>query len=396
MSTRRLVPTDQRGVALPMAMMALLVLAALVTAFSVLSASEPTIANNQLRTAQARAMAEAGVERAIWALSNPTVTGGLADPLPSPVPAPYDGSQLVMLSVGAAQLGGFRVTVTPAVLGTERNVAAVGWVPSESSTQTRAHQRITAQLAKLRFIEPPCALCVRGDLDISGTSDIDARGDTSCGAKKGTFSTGSTTIQGNGSVYGADGNDTRNQATDMLVNQPVADFDAFAWTSADLDILKSIAKSRGTYYQGAVTFDAGNKLPDGLIFVDTTTGNNITDSTPDSEFASVSIHGNAGTGANNSFRGWIVVNGSLTMSGNIQIDGLIYAVNDLYYSGTGTGRVTGAVMSQNVRDTSVTTVDTTAIGNSLINYNCSAVRTGGGQIPQGWFVKAGSYREVSD
>lgn len=46
MDMRRLVPTDQRGVALPMAMMALLILAALVVAFSVLSASEPTRQSN--------------------------------------------------------------------------------------------------------------------------------------------------------------------------------------------------------------------------------------------------------------------------------------------------------------------------------------------------------------
>ncbi len=51
-----------------MAMLALLILSALVVGFSVLSATEPTIANNQLMVAQARSLAEAGVERAVWAL----------------------------------------------------------------------------------------------------------------------------------------------------------------------------------------------------------------------------------------------------------------------------------------------------------------------------------------
>ncbi|MEK7838438.1 MAG: PilX N-terminal domain-containing pilus assembly protein, partial [candidate division NC10 bacterium] len=96
MDIRRLarILSGQRGIALPMALIALLILTALVVAFSVLSTSEPTIAANHLRVAQARALAEAGVERAVWALTNSTATGGLLDPLPSPVPAPYDGSQL--------------------------------------------------------------------------------------------------------------------------------------------------------------------------------------------------------------------------------------------------------------------------------------------------------------
>ena len=55
---------DQRGVALPLAMLALVVMTVLIIGFSLLSASEPNIANNQLRVAQARAIAEAGMERA--------------------------------------------------------------------------------------------------------------------------------------------------------------------------------------------------------------------------------------------------------------------------------------------------------------------------------------------
>src|SRR5688572_19933712 len=96
MNTRRLVApfADQRGVALPMALMALVIMTALVIAFSVLASTEPTIANNQLRVAQARALAEAGVERALWALTagktiSPAPAGSIAIPMPSPVPAPY-------------------------------------------------------------------------------------------------------------------------------------------------------------------------------------------------------------------------------------------------------------------------------------------------------------------
>lgn len=403
MNLRRLPPmlADQRGVALPMALMTMLILAGLVVAFSVLSASEPTIGANQLRVAQSRALAEAGVERAIWALSHQAAPGGLADPLPAPAPAPYDGGTFVAVSTGGNQIGGFRVTVAAGAAANERSVNAVGWVPTDNAAdaRTKAHQRITATLAKLRFIDPPCALCVRGELEVSGSSSIDARPDTSCGNKAGTFTTGTTTIGGNAAdVWGADGNNNRNQATDILQNQLPATFDQFVYTHADLDVLKSIAKSQGTYYRGAVTFNAGNKLPNGIIFVDTTDGQNITGATPAANFAAVQIHGNAPLGdAQNPdvFKGWIIVNGALGISGNYKMHGMAYSVNDLTYTGTGTGHIAGVVVSQNIRDGG-TVVDSNIGGNAAITYNCNYARTGNGQIPQNWFVKAGTYKEVAD
>ena len=87
----RNVSIDQRGVALPMAMLALLILSSVMIGFSVLGATEPTIANNQLMATQARALAEAGVERAIWALNNPTEPKGV--PSGGPIPRLYDGSR---------------------------------------------------------------------------------------------------------------------------------------------------------------------------------------------------------------------------------------------------------------------------------------------------------------
>ena len=97
--------------ALVMAMLALLILSVLVVAFSLLASTEPTIASNQLRVAQARALAEAGVERVVWALtqgkSDSTISGSLASPLPTTVPAPYDGSLLVSVTSGGGTIGGF-------------------------------------------------------------------------------------------------------------------------------------------------------------------------------------------------------------------------------------------------------------------------------------------------
>ena len=145
-----------------------------------------------------------------------------------------------------------------------------------------------------------------------------------------------------------------------------------------------------------MTFNSSNQLPNGIVFVDTITGSNITDTTPSSDFAAAQIHGGAVADASGTFAGWIVVNGSLSISGNFRMQGMLYAVNDLSYTGTGTGEIAGVVVSQNVRDTVATTVDANTGGNASIVYNCAAARTGGGQIPQGWFVKPGTYRDVSD
>jgi hypothetical protein len=244
--------------------------------------------------------------------------------------------------------------------------------------------------------DAPCALCVRGELQIGGTSLIDASRDETCGRKVGTFSTDKTTISGKAAeIYGAvDGNAIGNEATDVLQNQPTALFDAFAFTNADLNTLRAIAKAQGTYYQGSVTFDSTNRMPNGIIFVDTTTGQNITPAMPDVEFASLAIHGNAAADPSGVFKGWIISNGSLRIDGEFQALGLVYSVNDFSYQGIGTGNITGLAISQNIRDTVASTVDATASGNSRITYNCNAANSGAGQLPPGWLIQPGSWREV--
>src|SRR5438132_10432706 len=71
----------QRGIALPMALMILMILSVLIAAFSMLAASEPVLATNQLKVAQARAAAESALERTIWALYHPGEPHGIHKPL---------------------------------------------------------------------------------------------------------------------------------------------------------------------------------------------------------------------------------------------------------------------------------------------------------------------------
>ena len=386
---------DERGIALPMALMALLLLSVLVIAFVQLSTTEPLIANNQHQVAQARAVAEAGLERAAWALDNPTDPNGLPSAATLPA-APYDGATAFPVNFNGTPLGVFTVSVTNGAATNERSVETVGWVPTNTGSNPKAHQRISATLMKFRFLDPPAALSVRGELQVSGNSLIDSRADLSCGPKAGTMSLGQTDIQGGAAdVYSA-GNDIKNEATDALTNQPGSVFDAFTYSSDELNMLKTLAKARGTYYQGTVDFSSSNQIPNGIVYIDTVSGENITDATPASDFASVTIHGGAPADSSGIFSGWLIVAGALSISGDFRMHGLAYVQNDFNYTGTGTGEIDGAVISQNVRDTSSTTIDTNTGGNAGIQYNCAYARTGGGQLPQTWTIKAGTYKEIPD
>jgi len=401
---------DQRGVALPMALLALLILSTLVISFALLATSEPVIASNQKLVSQARAVTESGLEQAIWALNNPADPNGLLDPLPGTVPAPYDGSAPIPISVNGTQIGVVFVTVTNGTNPNERNVVAVGYAPTNTGSGAKAHQKIQATVYKFlyRGYTPPAALTVQGQINITGNTNIDSRADQSCGAKDGTWSVGSTSVGGSGDVYGADGNNTANQSalsgiTDVKQNVPASAFAPFLLKNQDLNSLKAMAKAAGTYHSGAgvssLTFNAGNQLPNGIIFIDTVSGQNIdangANTTSTSDFANVSLHGNAPADPSGIFRGMIVVAGTLSISGDFHARGLVYAVNDLIYMGTGTGLIEGAVISQNIRDVSSTTIDTNTGGNSSIVYNCGYASNPGGQMSQGFTVQPGSYKEVS-
>src|SRR5712692_9271192 len=363
----------EQGVAMPLTLIALVVLTALMIAFAVLAQSEPMIAANQYRGAVARALAESGVERAVWALTVGARVGGGVDPLGSGVVAgpPYDGG--TYFKIGA---GGFTLKIT-GVSTSEVAREAVGWTPDDTSINN-AHRKITANL--MRFpnfgLEAPCALCVKGDLEVKGSSIIDARGDTSCGRKHGTYTAGGTSILDAGSIWGAvDGNDTRNETTDIAINAPAADFDRFTLSAQHLAVLKRTARTDGTYigpgspppgtasWTGTVTFNASNPITrNGVVFVDTISGNPPLADNP-ADYANADFQG--GAFSMGDFHGWVIVMGNVTAfnaSGTIQ--GLLYVMNDVT-SNSGSASVNGLVVAQNLNDTNGSQTDAT------ISFNCS-------------------------
>jgi len=397
---------SERGVALPMALLSLVILSALIAGFSVLSAIEPTIANNQLVVAQARALAEAGVERALWALSNPADAQGIPAAFTT-APSPYDGGRLVPVAAGGHPVGGFRVTVTNGSTVYERRITAVGFVPDDTTAGRRALQKITVTALNPQLIvkDPPAALSVRGELRAGGTLRVDSRTDGSCGPKVGTLARGETSLEGaSADIRGAGGDGTaRNRITDaagglipavpgdIVKNASGAVFDGFSLSDADLNALRAFAKARGTYLQGAVRFGAGNRMPDGIIVVDAVGGDGV----PPSALASVAIDAGAPADPSGVWRGWLIVNGSLAVDGDVRLRGFVYAHSTLDARAAGAVGLSGALVSRNIRDLPGAGIDTGPAADLSIVYNCRDALTGGGKIPGRWSVKGGSYREVS-
>ena len=176
-------------------------------------------------------------------------------------------------------------------------------------------------------------------------------------------------------------------------------FDAFALASYELDALRRVARSNGTYYRGSVTFDSGHPLPNGIVFVDAVDGQDATAATPDGAFARVAVVGSAASGRGNTFDGWLIVNGSLAISGPVQINGLVYALGDIQHTPTGPGRVEGQMIAAHVRHGAATRISGSGpSGHSVIRMNCAHVQNGGaatGFVPQTWSVVPGSYTERS-
>jgi hypothetical protein len=393
---------EQRGVALPLALVGLALLAPLMLAFAALCVSEPIIAGNQVRTSQARTLAESGLEYALWALSNPTEPGGLS-PAAAPAPAPFDGRT----NVRPGATGGFTVSVASHAGGDPqvRTITAVGRVPGPGG---EAHRRVVADVVRV----PPlgararCALCVRGSLHVAGDVAIDGTNrDPACGGddKFGTLTGGTTTLGGAATVRGGAG------AT--APPAPAAELDALTLSPAALDTLRAIALRRGTYYgpgfargglvsdggaswDGRIVFDAAHPLPDGVVFIDTTDGRALEPGTTPGTLATARLDAGATASPDGRFTGWIVVNGSLEIAGGLGIRGLVYAAATLTYRGPGAGTLEGLAIAQGAHPASAH-VEPAPGGRLGITFDCGHA-SGRGLVPRGFVVVPGTYREEHD
>lgn len=416
---------NERGIAMPMALMVMAILTALMAGFAVLATSEPQIANNHIASTQARALAESGVERALWALTagqNPTpptdaIVLGANYNLPSPIQAPYGGggvtAQEVLLGAGT-----FTVTIENGSQANQKNITAVGRAyarPGDVTSRVLAVRKIQVTATRFNWINPVCGLCAGGEnppststtITVGGTAAVNATTSAQSGppalaagafcpgvtpiAAIATSTGGAVDLNGSPDLYAPGGTGT--SATQNNVTFP----STMTLSDSDMATLKVLAQTQGTYYKpsspgGTITFTS--PPPNGIIFVDTYSGNPLTASSPSSDLSDplVDIHGNWSTG----WSGWLIVAGSIQISGQVTMSGLIYAQNDVQLNGQGGGSITGAVISTNRVDTTSSTIaDNGDTGNAPLVYDCPAVRSGGGSISQNWFLMPGTFREVS-
>ena len=413
---------DERGIAFPMAMIVMVILTSLMIAFAVLATSESQIASSQMASAQARALAESGLERALWGLTtgenNPGASGVLALDagylLPNPMPPAYNGSQIVLNDpVLGSPIGIFKVTVANGAIINEKVVTAIGYVPD--AINPIATKKITAVVTRIKWIDPVCALCAGGenppltttDVQIGGTASVNASTSAEGSVPAGAYCSGVTPLTAVGSSGSVRANGTPNlySPAGYTNTAPCPDGascgmtypSGMILTDSDMATLKALAKSTGHYYTGAQHWacapdgTCGNPLPNGLIFVDTPSGQPLSTASPDSDLFQVDVTGNWNSG----WSGWLVVAGSLRIQGDVRLSGLVYVQNDVVLHGLGSNSIQGAVVSTNRVDARSTTIDIDDTGNARISYNCPNVRSGGGTLSQNWFVKPGSYREIS-
>lgn len=398
MDTRTLAHlANERGAALPMAMFTLVILMAMTLAFTSLATTEPVAGRNHILTAQARVLAESGIERAVFALVNAAAPGGVDHPA-TPATA-YNGTDFHPFGSG-----GFTLSITN-VGAIERNVVAIGWTPTNdlSDPRPKGVKRVQATLKQVRAPDVPCALCVMGTLEVAGNASIDARSGTCPGVTTlgGTMSSGGTTTSGAAKVWGPGNNDYNEPqpegalSPDTPYGSGTASSFGFKFTTEEWSFLRSLARSSGTYLTGSQSFGAGRALPNGLVFVDTTTGADLTTTpvpTPSSQHGNVSISGGQ------TWSGWLIVAGSVSVSGSVALNGLLYAQNDVSFTGNGT--VSGGIVTENRIDAISTVVlagdpESGVSGTVSIQLDCTKVRTGGSTLPQGWYFVPGSFRETT-
>jgi hypothetical protein len=370
-------------------MIALVLLTTLLMAFAVVSTSEPTIAANHVRAAQARALAEAGLEHASWALG----AGRVPDPVPPPgAPAPYDGRTVFPLGT----TGGFAVTIAPGLTPTERVIQAVGHAPWPSpSVLNGSRRRLTWTVHRLRWLDPPAPMTAAGDLVIAGATTIDARSDASCGAKAGIQVTGAATT--GGAVYGHGDDVDSGTAPDRITGAAPSLLDDHLFSDTDLATVRSIARCCGVYLTGDQTFSESRPLPrQGLVFVDTVDGTTVSCAGPDpgeecvpaAGRPLVRVLGDAAPAGAAEFTGWLIVNGALVWAGGTRARGLLYAQDTASLSGP--EPVRGAVVTRNASRRPST------LDGASLTWDCQAARSGAATVPRAWLPKAGTFREVPE
>jgi Tfp pilus assembly protein PilX len=414
---------EERGMALPLAMIVLIIFASLAALFAGLAITEPQVSSNFALSKQALSVADGGLEWARIQITNnpafPTwqqafnnVAGiqystaaaaakadtAMADADWTPAaPATIANVPTTATRVrwtGVALGSGFFTVTVSSVDEAGVNYSALPNPPNDPnqlrlvSTGTTGTGTASVREIISPFTLPssyfPGALSVRNNADLRGNSYVNGS-DASGPDVPGVFATGVVTQGGSASIAGTpipyEDSTTTPAAAANYFDQP-----GNVITQSQLDALKALARkntncagANGCYFQGSQSF---NPLPNGIVVVDTTDGGAITPSNR----ATVEVNG-----TNSPSNTWLIVLGDVSVHGHISIRGLVYAYGTLNLRGMGSGTgILGAVVGL-----AEATVDVEAnlTGNSKINFSLAAA----GTPPTGsvsYLVKSGSWGQI--
>ncbi|MGH7332954.1 MAG: hypothetical protein ACREKS_09465 [Candidatus Rokuibacteriota bacterium] len=423
------------GVAIPMAMVSLLIVVSLTLALGALTMTEPVISSNLLLATQARVAAESGVEAAIAAFSNTQVLAtGFATTIAAAAFVPIPGTRV-----------GYRIasTVDPEWTvfekANQRRITAVGIAAGAGASEpdaspNRALRTVEAVIRRdslLNTFLVPAAI----SLPAGGTikTEVDARRDTSRGFETwcvrhgsslpplaGVLADGAHDVLSTGAVWGP-GNDAPNEEGSDIRHgraSPPADFLLAnqTFTEHELAALKALAISTGTFYRGRpVTFDGRSPLPGSQSVLYVEGDIEIEAYGPDTAWTGWIVAVGAEGPASGGRIAFQCFAGCASSLQRLTINGLLYAEDRLEVSTPLANRrvtVNGAVITRNLRGVG-SSIDPRTAADFRINLRCQGdgntqrgVRdaiTGTDETigtfdpngRSGWHVKPGSVREIA-
>ncbi|MBI3825552.1 MAG: hypothetical protein HY294_06130 [Candidatus Rokubacteria bacterium] len=443
---------DQRGVVLPLTLVALAIILALTVTFSSYAALEPTIASNLQASMLAHSAADAGFERAIWALSHCAPTGPCADSntmirndlIAAVAASPYDGAtnfafnNTATFSIKAWQQG--VQGGNPADPGNMYQLQVVGQAAAVSGQGAQmanprfSQRKILARVQYLRALSFPAAAAgvYTGDAQKAGGANgtvsaapATANCVTNTNPKQwGILITqpsvatgpqlGKLNASGNVSDINAD-NSTSAQTLAAINGQwQTQPNETWLYTQNEWGLLRTLAQNGfGTYIRpntanwpltsGRLVLNTSLPIPNGLVFIDSPgTGipAEVTGQAVDQAKVTMDQHPN--------WSGWLIVNGELIVQnsgGTTTLSGLVYTAKSLRLSGGAT--VAGNVVAGGGPYIDMSTVNMTnnqtsydQLGLELYGgnttYDCPKSRTGSNTaVPQQWFLVPGTYQEVA-
>jgi hypothetical protein len=94
------------------------------------------------------------------------------------------------------------------------------------------------------------------------------------------------------------------------------------------------------------------------------------------------------------FRGWLVVNGSLELTGGASVQGTLYAVDRLAVTATRESRIEGLAIALNTSETVASRIEATG-GTLTLAFDCTHA-SAADRIPTGFAPIPGTHREDSD